>query len=93
MRIRLGRTLRLVIALAFLVLMIPFLMFKLESSTNESVSENMKFVDPEVNIENMASYSLIDLCSMLFRIERKTLLLKTFENLWIDYKMSVYNQS
>ncbi|CAF3237728.1 unnamed protein product [Rotaria socialis] len=35
MRIRLGRTLRLFIALGFLILVIPFLMFKLESSNTE----------------------------------------------------------
>jgi hypothetical protein len=52
MRIRVGRTLRLVIALAFLVLMIPFLMFKLESVNNEPMSENFKLDDyPEVNIK------------------------------------------
>jgi len=52
MRIRIGRTLRLVIALAFLVLMIPFLMFKLESVNNEPMSENIKLDDyPEVNIK------------------------------------------
>jgi hypothetical protein len=51
MRIRVGRTLRLVIALAFLVLMIPFLMFKLESANNESMSENIKLGYLEVNIK------------------------------------------
>lgn len=93
MRIRLGRSLRLVIALAFLILMIPFLMFKLESSTNESISENVKVIQPEVNIENMISHLLIDLCSMLFRMKRGMMLLKIFENLWIERKMLVYNQS
>ncbi len=66
MRIRLGRSLRLVIALAFLILMIPFLMFKLESSTNELISENVKGIQPEVNIENMISHSLINLCSICY---------------------------
>ncbi len=51
MRIRLGRTLRLVIALAFLILMIPFLLFKLESSTNEPISENAKLDLREVRVE------------------------------------------
>jgi hypothetical protein len=51
MRIRLGRTLRLVIALAFLILMIPFFMFKLESANRDSISENIKLDYPEVNIK------------------------------------------
>ncbi|UJR22834.1 hypothetical protein I4U23_025864 [Adineta vaga] len=41
MRIRIGRALRLVIALALLILMIPFLMFKLESVDEQSFSENI----------------------------------------------------
>lgn len=48
MRIRVGRTLRLVLALALLVLMIPFLMFKLESSTASQLSENIEIEQPEV---------------------------------------------
>lgn len=51
MRIRVGRSLRLVIALAFLVLMIPFLMFKLESINNERVSDDVKINDEEVKVK------------------------------------------
>ncbi len=58
MRIRVGRTLRLVIALAFLVLMIPFLMFKLESANNESMSENIKLGYLEVNIKFFFLFNL-----------------------------------
>lgn len=50
MRIRVGRSLRIVIALGIFILMIPFLMFKLESGTDESIPENIKVVNPEVNI-------------------------------------------
>ena len=50
MRIRIGRTLRLVLALGFLVLMIPFLMFKLESPTDQSISENIQVEEPIVCI-------------------------------------------
>ncbi|CAF0779155.1 unnamed protein product [Adineta steineri] len=41
MRIRFGRTLRLVLALAVLILMVPLLMFKLESANNHSVSDEI----------------------------------------------------
>jgi len=76
-----GRTLRLVIALAFLVLMIPFLMFKLESANNESMSENIKLDYSEVNIKCFFFNSIFDLVYILYRIKRLTMLLKKFENL------------
>ena len=50
MRVRLGRTVRLVIALAFLVLMIPLLMFKLESVNDHSISNHNGIDYPDVNV-------------------------------------------
>lgn len=50
MRIRVGRTLRIAIALGIFILMIPFLMFKLESSTDQVIPENIQVVDLQVNI-------------------------------------------
>lgn len=49
MRLRLGRTLRLVFALGFLVLIIPFLMYKLESDSKKAVVEPMGIDYPEVS--------------------------------------------
>jgi hypothetical protein len=51
MRIRLGRTLRLVIGLALLIFMIPLLMFKLESANNQSYSQNIGDEHLEVNFK------------------------------------------
>jgi hypothetical protein len=50
MKLRLGRTLRFVIALAFLILMIPFLMSKLESANNQSIPKNVEIDQQEVNM-------------------------------------------
>ncbi|CAF1550902.1 unnamed protein product [Rotaria sp. Silwood1] len=47
MRVRLGRTFRLIIALAFLILIIPFLMFKLESANNQPSPEHIGIDYPE----------------------------------------------
>lgn len=81
MRIRFGRTLRLVVALAFLILMIPFFMFKLESVNRESMSENMKLDYPEVNIKIYFLKQSLVLYYLLFRIKRLLILLKKSENL------------
>lgn len=51
MRIRVGRTLGLLIALAFLILVIPLLMFKLESVDNQSISNRNEIDYPDVNIK------------------------------------------
>jgi len=40
MRFRLGRTLRFIIVLVSLILLIPFLMSKLNSTTNQSTAED-----------------------------------------------------
>jgi hypothetical protein len=53
MRVQLGRTVRLVIALAFLILMIAFLMFKLESANKQSIPDRNEVDYPEVNIGNL----------------------------------------
>jgi hypothetical protein len=50
MKLRLGRTLRFVIALAFLILMIPFLMSKLESANNQPIPKNVEIDQQEVNM-------------------------------------------
>jgi hypothetical protein len=77
MRVRLGRTVRLVIALAFLILMIPFLMFKLESANKQSIPEHNEVDYPEVNI----GYLFFDcIFYSLFRRKRLLKLLKQLEN-------------
>lgn len=43
MRYRIGRTLRVIIGLAFFVLLIPFLMSKLDSGTSRSASNDNDF--------------------------------------------------
>ncbi len=52
MRFRLGRALRLIIGLAFLVFMVPFLMSKLDSSNNRSTTDDKEVDYPDVRIKN-----------------------------------------
>jgi hypothetical protein len=58
MRYRIGRALRLIIGLAFLVFMVPFLMSKLDSSNNRSTTGDKEVDYPDVRIKKN-SFSLI----------------------------------
>ena len=60
MRIRLGRALRLVIALAILILMIPLLMYKLEPVNEQPFIENVVVDKTEVRskLDNCVQVSL-----------------------------------
>lgn len=79
-----GRTLRLVIGLVLLILMIPLLMFKLESANRQSYSENVGIESLEVNLKRLY-YLLFRRFYLLFRRKRLILLLGKMENLW-DYR-------
>jgi hypothetical protein len=52
MRYRIGRALRLIIALVLLVLLIPFLMSKLDSSSNRTIDEGVRIDKKDSNVPN-----------------------------------------
>ncbi len=58
MRYRLGRTIRFLIALAFLVFLIPFLTSKLDSGTNLSTVEDNKVDNFDVR-KQLSFFSLL----------------------------------
>jgi len=59
MRYRIGRTVRLVIGLAFPVLLIPLLMSKLDSGTSRSTAESDEVDYTDVRKKSLLFFSLI----------------------------------
>jgi hypothetical protein len=71
MRYRIGRTVRLVIGLAFLVLLIPLLMSKLDSGTSRSTGEDNEVGYTDVR-KNSLFFLFINLFFGIFRAEKIT---------------------
>jgi len=89
MRFRLGRSLRLIIGLAFLVFMVPFLMSKLDSSNNRSTTEDKEVDYPDVRIQKQIRFLLTLFIDHFFGIYRSREKPEIFQ---LNRKVVVYNQ-
>jgi hypothetical protein len=74
MRFRLGRTVRLVIALVCLVLMIPFLMSKLDSTVSRSSSDSNNDVNDFNGVSTAWLFKDVHWLLKFFRNEAATML-------------------